>query len=74
MQRLRNQGGSLQYSLLFIAALRFSMDPPKQMPSTPVTPVSEGKILLFQCKKHNAFPTKNTDLLCERSLFPVSSI
>ena len=71
MQRLRNQGDSLQCSLLFIAALRFSMGPPQQMPSTPV---SEGKILLFQCKKHNAFPTENTDLLCERSLFPVSSI
>jgi hypothetical protein len=44
---------------------------PKQMPSTPF---SEGKILLFQCKKHNAFSTENTDVLCERNLFPVSSI
>lgn len=68
---VQNQGGSLQCSLLFIAALRFSMGPPKQMPSTPF---SEGKILLFQCKKYNAFPTKNTELLWERSLFPVSSI
>jgi len=71
MQRLRNHGDSLQCSLLFIAALRFSMGPTKQMPSTPV---SDGKILLFQCKKHNAFSTENTDLLCERNLFPESSI
>lgn len=51
MQRLRNQGDSMQCSLLFTAALRFSMRPPKPMPSTPIT---EGKILLFQHKKHDA--------------------
>ena len=71
MHRLRNQRDSLQCSLLFIAALRFSMGPPKQMPSTPI---SEGKIFFFQCKKHNAFGTENTDLLCEWNLFLVSSI
>jgi hypothetical protein len=71
MQGIRNRGDSLQCSLLFIAALRFSMCFPKPMSSTPIT---EGKIFCSSLRKMMYSSTGNGALLCERNLFSVSSI